>query len=108
MYFTSNADCQQLCLDRMEWQGGDINFINTTVVPLVCILRNRKVKGGRVVDCWLSFSPVRPREVQIEEASRILWLNRAGDGEVVAPGHLWPLKSPEHPSIWSTERDVGL
>ena len=61
-----------------------------------------------MVDCWLSFSPVGPSEVQIEEASRILWLNGACDGETVAAGHLWPLKSPEHPSIWSIERDVGL
>ena len=61
-----------------------------------------------MVDCWLSFSPVGPREFQAEEASRILWLNGADDGEAVAPGHLWPLKSPEHPSIWSLEREGGL
>ena len=61
-----------------------------------------------MVDGELSPGAVRPIKDEVEGASLVLWLSRADEGEAVAPGHLWPLRPPEQPSIWGTERDVGL
>ena len=61
----------------------NIDVINTAVVPLVGVVCFRKQEVSRVIDSGqgVGVCCVGSSEVEVEGASRVLWLDGAADGE---------------------------
>lgn len=92
-----------------------VNVINTAVVSLVGVIGIRNQEGGRVIDGWLVVVVrcASGREVEPEEASWILWLDGATDGEVGAHEDTWipqlmgqgnPMLGRGHGDVWLNQQ----
>ena len=92
MLLTCDSDREEVAL-IVEVSGVNVDVIHTAVVPLVGVVCGRIQEVGRVIDSWLGVAAccVGSSEGEGEDTSWVLWLDGAGDGEVVTLHHPWPL-----------------
>lgn len=105
---TFNDDINLCCPCRSEFPWREHDFKHAAVVSLVSILSYRVGKGGWVVDCWLSVGDVGTREDEREKTPWIMRWNGAGEDKTGAPDDLCTFRTPDQPSIWRHQGDVGL